>query len=41
MKFSDYYLAPASRVVSSILGILTGFGTGLFVGWQYGVLCRG
>lgn len=38
MKFSDYYLAPASRVVSSILGILTGFGTGLFVGWQYGVL---
>jgi len=39
MKFLDYYLAPASRVVSSVLGVLSGFGTGLFLGWQYGVLC--
>ena len=38
MKFSDYYLAPASRTVAAILGILTGFATGLFLGWQYGAL---
>lgn len=38
MKFSDYYFAPASRTVAAILGILTGCGTGLFLGWQYGAL---
>ncbi|MBQ9806194.1 MAG: hypothetical protein IJW49_06800 [Clostridia bacterium] len=38
MKFSDYYLAPASRTVSILLGLLGGTTAGLFTGWQYGVL---
>ena len=38
MKFSDYYLAPASRTVSIFLGLLGGTTVGLFTGWQYGVL---
>lgn len=38
MKFSDYYLAPASRLVAATLGILSGVVGGIFWGWQYGVL---
>ena len=38
MKFSDYYLAPASRLVATIMGVIGGFITGLFTSWQYGVL---
>jgi len=41
MKFSDYYLAPASRVVAVFFGILSGLSAGLFLGWQYGVLIGG
>ncbi|MBE6602221.1 MAG: hypothetical protein E7637_06955 [Ruminococcaceae bacterium] len=41
MKFSDYYLAPASRVIASFLGILSGLTVGLFTTWQYGVLAGG
>lgn len=38
MKFSDYYLAPASRWVATLLGILSGVAVGLFTSWQYGAL---
>ena len=38
MKFSDYYLSSASRAVATFLGLLVGGVTGLFAGWQYGVL---
>lgn len=41
MKFSDYYLAPASRVIAGFLGILSGLTVGLFTNWQYGVLAGG
>ena len=39
MKFLDYYLSNGARVLSTIIGILSGVAVGFICGvWQYGVL---
>ena len=38
MKFLDYYLAPASRWLATLFGLISGLAVGLFTFWQYGVL---
>lgn len=38
MKYSDYFLSPATRWFGTCAGLLTGVLTGLFTRWEYGVI---
>lgn len=38
IRFGDYFGTPGSRVLAVFAALLVGGGTGLFMGWQIGVL---
>ena len=38
MKYSDYFLSPATRWIATCAGLLSGSLTWMFTRWEYGVI---